>query len=283
MSSPSFQIKDQNTIFFDGTSFPIQQQYGIDSREFISRYDTLKRKFSFSVDRFSFDSENPRGKIHIPHSYISFIYYCSALDEAGIDVANLVKQFTQAKKACDFMNIKHASSLAILAFIYHRNGKKIDFPSIKNGDLQIDGIISELKGVKSDMFRGPKAIVSNVDPKKKVKISNQILLDLLRSLKSRLQKAIKQGDMVLFDCSEMNFFGLTFFPLKTLSRIVEPAKNRIIFYETRHYLPGAKVAWGDSSGYRKPLGKIVAPDLDYFSGTFIDMDPYLWRFFSKNE
>ncbi|MBI2578026.1 MAG: hypothetical protein HYV77_04320, partial [Candidatus Wildermuthbacteria bacterium] len=119
MTIPSFQIKDQNTISFDGGVFSIQQQYGISSSEFVSRYDALKRKFNFSVEHFSFDSENPPGKIHIPHSYISFIYYCSALDKAGIDIANLVKQFTQAKKnSNNFTEIKHVASLAILAFIY---------------------------------------------------------------------------------------------------------------------------------------------------------------------
>ena len=198
-----FQALNENTITFDGHQLHIIHEFGINSSAFIDSYEKLKRKFKLKISSSSFPIEiapngkTPiKGKVPMMHKYATFIFYSSALDKEGVDIKPLVSQIN---KADDFESVNHAVSLSILAFIYHRHGKKIEFLPVRaNADLKIQGIKAELKVARPELLNIGKTRTPKVK-KGRVDISNAIILEISKFLSSQLPKAIKQGEMVFFD------------------------------------------------------------------------------------
>ena len=261
-------------------------EYGLIFSEFSTSCEELEKKFQFSIDynTFNVDLFPGNGKIHIPRSYISFLYYCSTLYKKNLDVMYLVQQFRKAQESKNFETIKHASSIAILGHIYYRNGNKVEFLPVKNGgDLKIDGINVELKTRKNEITKPPENRQKSEIKNNRVDIGNTIIAGITKALRDLLLKSIRQADMVFIDCAEMPFFSMISLPSQEIHKYVQPKKYRVIFYTTTHYSPGTEIEYSDSSGLNKSLGKITAPDLDKFFGTYIDIDPYLWHFLSKKD
>lgn len=280
-----FQALNEHTITFDGQQLHIKSEFGVSSPEFIASYEELKNKFNLKIKRASFPTELilndgalRKGKIPMMRFYVSFVLYCSYLYKEGIDIKYLVNQLNAS---ADYESVMHAESLAILALIYHRNRYKIEFSPVKsNADLKIDGISTELKVAKAVLLNNATPRVPKIK-KGAVDISNEIILDISKFLSSQLPKAIKQGEMVFFDLSQRPYFSLLGLPIPKLSRMIEPRKNRIVFFETKTITPNTDIIllrWG---GKDTPFGKVSFPDIHQFKGTYMDIDPYLWDFLSK--
>jgi len=280
-----FKSLNENTITLDGQQMHIIHELGINSSTFIDSYEELKKKFKLKITSSSFPVEitpngntSIKGKIPMMHKYATFIFYSSALDKEGIDIKHLVSQIN---KANDFDSVNHAESLSILAFIYHRCGKKIEFLPVRtNADLKIEGIKAELKVARPELLnigkrRPPKVKKGRVD------ISNEIILEISKLLSAQLPKAIKQGEMIFFNLSDRRFFSSVGLPIPKLARIIEPKKYRIVFYETHPFTPNVNIShvWGKVT---TELGKVTTPDIHQFKGTFLDVDPYLWNFLLYN-
>lgn len=280
-----FQSLNENIIMFDGQQMHIIHEFGINSSEFIDSYEKLKKKFKLKISSSNFPIEIApngktfiKGKIPMMHKYATFIFYSSALDKEGVDIKHLVSQIN---KADDFDSVNHAVSLSILAFIYHRHGKKIEFLPVRaNADLKIQGIKAELKVARPELLNIGKTRTPKVK-KGRVDISNAIILEISKFLSSQLPKAIKQGEMVFFDLSGRMFFSSVGLPIPQLSRIIEPKKCRIVLYETHSFPPKVNIShvWGRVT---TEIGKVTTPDIHQFKGTFLDVDPYLWNFLLYN-
>jgi len=115
-----------NQIDLSDQDFNVVEQYGLTLTDFSRIAKRLEVKFNFSFKPSLFDSINPPGKIHMPHSYVSFVYYCNALDEEGVETSNLIKEFIDAQRG-GFTEIRHASSLARLGFILRSKGYRVAF------------------------------------------------------------------------------------------------------------------------------------------------------------
>lgn len=70
-----------------------------------------------------------------------------------------------------------------------------------------------------------------------------------------------------------------------LNRFVEPKKGRVIFYETRFNMHGVELFWGEKIGSpssrMKSMRTPTYPDFYSFKGCYLDLDPFLWHFFSQ--
>ena len=263
-------------------------QYGITPQEFLSKCKALEKKFKFKVNYKIFDVKikSRVAKLYIPHCYISFLYYCLALDKDGVDIKHLIKQFRKSQKAKQAEEIIHDASVAMLAYIYHKNNKKVEFfPIAKTGycgDFKIDKMTAELKTLQSNIVKDKNPNTTKVKGNK-VDIINTIISEITNVLRNKLVEATRQGDMVFINCENLTFFGIMRISMKEIERIVEPRKHRVVFYITDHYLPGSEPFLSNSEGYRKSFGKVMAPDLDKFFGVYIDIDPKMWNFLSQNQ
>jgi len=265
-------------------NFQTELQYGIKPTEFLSACRKLENKFKikFDYEPFKIELKSGSAKYHIPSHYISFLYYCQALDRDNVDITYLIKQFRESQRTNQAEAIIHATSIAVISYIYHRNKYSIEFLPVANGgDFKINGLTAELKTLQSVIIKDSYSNTVKVKDDK-VDVKNTIIFGITQILRDKLKNAIKQGEVIYFNCEQLPFFSSIEFSMKEMERIVEPKKCRVVFFTTRHYFPGEEPYWLNSEGYSKSLGVITAPDLDKFFGIFFDIDPSLWRALSLN-
>ena len=268
---------NQNKIDFNHPDFSgIVSQYGITTNEFISFVSNLEEKIDFKINPSLFDSENPPGKIHIPNSYVSFAYYCKALDKEGVDVTNLLREFKAAQKTTNFTDILHAASLARLGFNLHIKGLKVLFTSLskiegdKNPDFHVNGIKAELKAPISNLLKetGGGKTESFIIEEGRVNIDKTLDEAIKKLLHNKLSEAVKQGDIIFFDCGEAipPFEGLAL--NSGLNEVIpEIVKNRVILYKTKHFTPNINTKNTYHNGKNGETSfTAIPPDLDYFFG-----------------
>lgn len=270
-----FQLVDEDTLCLDDSQFSLRVHYGIGARIFMDLFHNLVDNYSFRISKAVFEVDVPyenhrkKGEIRAIREYIDFVIYSNLLEQRGIEISSLVRQSLCGN---DYLVIRHASALAILAYIYSKQGYSIEFFHPDGPDFAVNGTKSDLKVQVPTVLKEP--------PRRKRRtweVRNELMLDLSRRLQSRLIEGIRQAECVFFEMSEQ-VWGTAFLSNR-LNRIVEPKKERVIFYETRFFLHDHEVFWHDDKG-DESMGRPVYPDLYTFSGCYIDFDRFLWDFFS---
>lgn len=268
----NFQHKvDLNHAYLSG----LLEQYGLNLKDFSAMVERLEKTFKFSFEPSLFTSKNPPGKINMLHQYVSFIYYCNALDVVGIDVDNLVRQFKNAQNTAkgDFREIRHAASLARLGFILHAKDHTVIFPSringSKNPDLKVDNLDAELKVYlddflhEADGYKRRNLIIKD----QAVSIDETIKERIRYFLHTRENEAFQQGQLLFADCTDVPLFGILQLNFNSVENIPKPAIGKVIVYKTTHYMPGITVCFKNTKCKESSFTP-EAPYLDYFWGVY---------------
>jgi len=280
----SFSIFNEYSIRLGDRVFPIKTPFGIEPSKFMSYYENLRDNYSFNIKQIEFNvtwygflsgETGKKGIVRPINEYIDFVMYSNILEQEGIDINNLVRQFNHSR---DYYEIRHIHSLTILTYIYHKNGFKIQYLP-KGADFTINDIKADVKVVQPEILRLP--------PKEKkltsegyLDIKNEIILEMSKRISSRFLEGCKQADVLFFDLTSKMGFGALTILFNEFDKIVEPKKYRLIFYYKKRYPHGEEI-FHKIKNTNKSLGKRYFPNLYSFKGYFIDFEPYLWKFFSN--
>lgn len=267
-----------NEIDLSHSDFGVVSQYGLTLEEFSKIVADLNKKsaFKFELKPSLFDSVDPPGKVHMPHCYVSFIYYCNALDKVGVDIANLLKEFIDAQSDKKVGGVRHTSSLARLGFILHSNEYNVIFPNKntkqgeKNPDLIVDDITAELKVPLSDFLKQTEGGHSPKIPNIKegaVSITETVKETVSNWIRNNEGKALKQAEMIFVDFTDHSYFGALQLSSDYVESIPEPVKGKVIVYQTTHYMPDVQITFKGVKG-KEVLFTPKAPHLDYFWGVY---------------
>lgn len=278
-----FEVVEKRSISLGGHVFHIKAQYGIEPSEFMTFYKHLSDVYNLKINDINFEvplyynDETRKGIVRPVKEYVDFIIYSNIMEQSGVDITNLISQI---KPCNNYYDIRHASSLAVLTYTYHKNQYKIDFLQ-KEGeaDFIINGLKTDLKTSKPSVLKKPRKSVK-LTKSGAVDIGNVILLEISQRLSSRFVDGVRQAELLFFDFTGSGWFSALGIPRAELNRIIAPMKYRLILYDTHFNDHGARIyhKWGRDEVF---LGKMTYPDLYRFQGFPIDFDPYLWNFLSK--
>lgn len=271
----SFEIVEENLIRI-GDKSHVLAGLGINSSQFYDYYKHLKENYGLKIKKINFpyneiyDNPNLKGTLSPITEMIHFIIYCNELEKREIDISNLIRQID---KCTDYLNIRHASSLSLLSYIYDREGHGITFLPKNGADFEINDIKAEVKRARPDIVRRKyKTVMKN--GVKTLDIKNAIILRISRMISSRLQEGMEQADLVFFDFSDdINISILPIFNQK-FDRIIEPIEKRLIVY-TNKFVPEGLIHKMINGVIYNSLEKTY-PDIFTHNGYHIDFDEEIW-------
>ena len=120
-----FQATDENILRLADLEFALRTHYGISTSTFMGFFHKLVDNYSFRISKAEFEVEIPyedrkrKGFYPANRDYFDFIIYSNLLEQRGVDIANLVRQSVPGE---DYREVRHASALAVLAYIYSKYG-----------------------------------------------------------------------------------------------------------------------------------------------------------------
>jgi len=258
------EVVDEVNIKIDDFIFNLKGNYFIEPTEFIKYYQNIVDHDNFKISRFRFVENNIR--VTPIHELIKFIIYSNVLLSKNINISNLISQINRCR---DYYEIRHASSISLFAYIYHREGYNVDFLNIKNNaDIIICDIETDIKTAQPPYLKKPKEW--NPDFK------DEINLRISQMISSRFTEGARQSNMLLFDFSDDSIVSVLTLFTKEIDKIIPPRENRLIICCNRFVPPGE---------VGKMLGGVVIsseikkfPDLFYTNGYSIDYDKEIWDF-----
>ena len=262
----TFVKSSDNILTLDGREIGVRAQYGISSDDFLYYQQKLKGSFNFELKQIEFkvnyyvqDGPPKVGTTRPIREVMDFIIYTNILEEKGIDITNLLSQIIPGK---DYHEVLHASSLAVLAYIYEKNGYTITFLPKKGPDFQINEIIADIKVLQPSLLQEPRGFkVKNG----RVDIQNTILLDFSKRLSSRFNEGVKQADLLFFNMTSSPFSGLLDFMYTGNDNVIEPKSNRVIYYNSSPIIPNVERGFRTPDGKDFPLEPRYFPDLHSFA------------------
>ena len=278
-----FEVVEDHSISLGGHIFRLIDQYGIEPSKFMTFCKDLSDEYGLKINEVEFEvplylnDETRKGITRPIKEYVDFIIYSNILEQKGVNITNLISQIKPCK---DYYEIRHACSLAILTYIYHKNLYKIDFLRKEgDSDFLINNFKADLKTFQPSVLKKPRKNVK-LTKSGAVDIGNVIFLDISQKLSSRFVDGVRQAELLYFDFTGSGWFSALGTPIAELNRITSPKKYRLILYNTHFIHHDAQLyhKWGNKEVF---LGKMTYPDLHRFKGFPVDFDPYLWSFLSQ--
>jgi len=276
-----FEIVDKNQIRIAGKNYHLPV-HGINSIEFYNFYENLVNNYKFKIKNVDFPFNKVRARayeskkietIRPIKELVIFIIYSNILEKNGIKIDNLINQI---KHCTDYNIIRHASSLSLLSYIYHREGYKIKIFSTRGADFQINSLKADVKCIRPNVFRNKKIKIRKVKGKNVADIKNEIILGISQAISSRLTEGVRQADLLFFDFSENIFFSSLSIFNKNVDRIIEPKEKRLIIYNNKFVPEGIIYNMIEGKTYGSVEKKF--PDVFITNGYNIDFDRELWDF-----
>ena len=276
---------EDNKIILNGNRIDTKLKYNISPKCILSYYNHLHCSYGFTLNKLSFLGKNrmrftDRSSEYMSYNYsqniIKFIILCKKLDDLGLDISDLIKEFNHSQNKNYDDEIRHTLSLAKLSHYYLVNGYEIKlFPKKgdKKPDMQINNVICDLK-----VRRGTDKMLellhacgySNIndipqgETKYTIDLMDRFCFEIGTVIRDRLHKGTQQAEALFFDLS----FGYQseihekwpkdLKPVKPLN----PIKYRCIFFSNH--------------------GQYIEDEFDFLS-TFIDFDPRLWHLLGESK
>lgn len=271
-----FQTVEKNEIKINEIVFALKSNYNIESDQFMNYYHNLSDRYNFKINNIKFDVQklpgvvDKKGYVYPIKELVNFIIFSNILEEKNIDISNLI---TQIKKCMNYDEIRHANSLAILAYIYSRCGYNISFikpkKNTKNADLTINGIKTDVKVSMPDSLKNNKKFDVK-DIKKKV------YLRMSQMISNSFTKGTRQSDLLFFDLSDDIYFSVLSIFTKEFDVVVPPVKYRLILLHNKFVPPGVIHRMIEGKIYNSSNKRF--PDVFITNGYSIDFDENIWNF-----
>jgi len=267
-----FQAVDKNEIKINEIVFALKSNYNIESDQFMNYYHNLSDNYNLKIKDIRFDVQklpgavDKKGYVSPIKELVNFIIFSNILEEKKIDISKLI---TQIKKCTDYYEIRHANSLAMIAYIYSRRGDLISFLGKKNADLTINGIKTDIKVSMPDLLKSNKPFAVE-------DIKNEVYLRMSKMISNRFTKGTRQSDLLFFDLSADIYFSVLSIFTKEFDVVVPPVKYRLVLLHNTFVPPGVIHRMIEGKIYNSSNKKF--PDVFITNGYSIDFDENIWNF-----
>ena len=207
-----------------------------------------------------------KGQIaNIMRYFIDFVLDAQCLLEKNIEIEPLIREF---KESSDIYELRHACSLAFLSSVYVSQEYAVEFRAKskgKNPDLFVSKIPADLKVIQ-------QSDLEEIHRKKgrvfESELSEDVCYDIGKAIQNRLHEGIKQGELVFIDITQISLSSMWLSEeFDTLGGVVPvPKRFRVVYF----CKIGPNVFIGRKQTYS-------------FFGTYIDIEPNMWRFIKRSD